>query len=117
MMSDDLAQKRARIIMQVRGGTMTAEEGANQLGVSRKTYYEWEKKGLSALMDALEDKDVGRPQTSQEDPEKEALKKQLAEAQKELCVARESMHVRRVLDMYEAKRARDAEACAKKKQK
>jgi len=44
-MSDDLAQKRARIIMQVRGGTMTAEEGANQLGVSRKTYYEWEKKG------------------------------------------------------------------------
>jgi len=41
-------------------------------GVSRKTYYEWEKKGLSALMDALEDKDVGRPQTSQEDPEKEA---------------------------------------------
>jgi len=116
-MSDELAQKRAKIIMQVRGGTMTAEEGANQLGVSRKTYYEWEKKGLSALMDALEDQDVGRPQTSQEAPEKEALKRALAEAQKELCVARESMHVRRVLDLYEAKRARDAQASAKKKQK
>ena len=116
-MSDELAQKRAKIIMQVRGGTMTAEEGANQLGVSRKTYYEWEKKGLCALMDALEDKDVGRPQTPLEDPEKEALKRALAEAQKELCVARESMHVRRVLDMYEAKRAKDAEHSAKKKQR
>ena len=116
-MSDDLAQKRAKIIMQVRGGTMTAEEGANQLGVSRKTYYEWEKKGLSAMMDALVDKDVGRPQMLQEDPEKEALKKRLAETEKELCVARESMHVRRVLDMYEAKCARDAERNAKKKQK
>jgi predicted site-specific integrase-resolvase len=116
-MSDDLAQKRARIIMQVRGGTLTAEEGAEQLGVSRKTYYEWEKKGLSAMMDALVDKDVGRPQTPQEDPEKEALKKRLAEAEKELCVARESMHVRRVLDMYEEKCARDAQRSTKKKPK
>jgi|SRR5271157_1762458 len=114
-MSDDLTQKRARIIMQVCGGTMTAEEGAKQLGVSRKTYYQWEKKGLSAMMEALVDKDVGRPQTSQEDPEKEALKKRLAEMEKELCVARGSIHVRRVLDLYEAKCARDAERSAKKK--
>jgi Transposase len=116
-MTDDLAQKRAKIIMQVRGGIITAEEGANQLGVSRKTYYEWEKKGLSAMMEALEDKDVGRPQAAQEDPEKEALKKRLAETEKELCVARESIHVRRVLDMYEAKCARDAKRSAKKKRK
>jgi len=96
---------------------MTAEEGACQLGVSRKTYYEWEKKGLLGMMDALVDKDVGRPQTLQEDPEKEALKRHLAETEKELCVARESMHVRRVLDMYEAKCARDAQRSAKKKRK
>jgi len=101
--------------MQVRGGRMTAEEGANQLGVSRKTYYEWEKKGLSAMMGALADGEVGRPETPQEDPEKEALKKRLAEMEKELCVARESIHVRRVLDMYEAKCAKDAERSAKKK--
>ena len=116
-MSNDQAQKRAKIIMLVRGGAMTAEEGANQLKVSRKTYYEWEKKGLAAMMDALVDKDAGRPQMPQEDPEKEALKKRLAETEKELCVARESMHVRRVLDMYEAKCARDAERSAKKKPK
>jgi predicted site-specific integrase-resolvase len=116
-MSDEPAQKRAKIIMQVRGGVITAEEGANQLGVSRKTYYEWEKKGLVAMMNALVDKDVGRPQTPLEDPEKEALKKKLAETQKELCVARESMYVRRVLDMYEAKCAGDAKRSAKKKRK
>jgi transposase-like protein len=114
-MLDELAQKRARIIMQVCGGMLTAEEGANQLGVSRKTFYEWEKKGLSAMMEALVDGNVGRPQTSQEDPEKDALKKRLAEMEKELCVARESMHVRRVLDMYEEKCAKDAQRSAKKK--
>jgi len=116
-MSDELAQKRARIIMQVRGGMMTAEEGANQLGVSRKTYYEWEKKGLSAMMGALVDQDAGRPQTPLEDPETEALKRRLVELEKELCVARESMHVRRVLDLYEEKRAQDAQRSVKKKQR
>jgi len=116
-MSDELAQKRAKIIMRVRGGAMTAEEGAKALGVSRKTYYEWEKKGLCAMMDALVDQDAGRPQTPPEDPETEALKRHLAEVEKELCVARESMHVRRVLDLYEEKRARDAQRSAKKKQR
>jgi hypothetical protein len=66
-------------------------------------------------MAALADGDAGRPQTPSEDPEKEALKKRLAETEKELCVARESIHVRRVLDMYEAKCAKDAERSAKKK--
>jgi transposase-like protein len=116
-MSDERAQKRARIIMQVRGGAMTAQQGAKQLGVSRKTYYEWEKKGLSAMMEALEDGDAGRPQAAQQDAEKEALKKHLAEMEKELCVARESIYVRRVLDMYEAKRAQDVKPSGKKKQK
>ena len=114
-MPGDLAQKRARIIMQVRSGAITAEEGARQLGVSRKTYYEWEKRGLVGMMDALVNLDAGRPQGPLEDPEKEALKKKLAEMEKELCVARESLYVRRVLDDYAAKRAEDARRGAKKK--
>ena len=116
-MSDELAKRRALIIMDVRSGKMTAEAGAEKLGVSRKTYYEWEKKGLSAMMEALLDGEAGRPETSQEDPEKEALKRTLAETQKELCVARESIYVRRVLDDYAAKRAEDARRGAKKKQR
>jgi transposase-like protein len=114
-MTDDRARQRAKIIMQVCSGAMTAVEGARQLGVSRKTYYEWENRALKAVTDAMEDREAGRPQTAQEDAEKEALKLALAETQKELCVARESIYVRRVLDDYAAKRAEDARRGAKKK--
>jgi len=34
---------------------MTATEAAKQLGVSRKTYYKWEQRGLEALLDGLQD--------------------------------------------------------------
>jgi transposase-like protein len=114
-MADDRARQRAKIIMQVCSGAMTAVEGARQLGVSRKTYYEWENRALTAMSEAMEDREAGRPETAQEDPEKEALKRALAETQKELCVARESLYVRRVLDDYAAKRVEDAERGAKKK--
>ena len=114
-MTDDRARERAKIIMQVCGGTMSAVEGARLLGVSRKTYYEWENRALKAVTDAMVDREAGRPETVQEDPEKEALKRALAEMRKELCVARESLYVRRVLDDYAAKRAEDARRGAKKK--
>ena len=116
-MTDDRARQRAKIIMQVCSGAMTAVEGARQLGVSRKTYYEWEDRALTAMSEAMENREAGRPETAPEDPEKEALKRTLAETQKELCVARESIYVRRVLDDYAAKRAEDARRGAKKKPK
>jgi transposase-like protein len=114
-MADDRARQRAKIIMQVCSGAMTAVEGARQLGVSRKTYYEWENRALKAVTDAMEEREAGRPQMVREDAEKDALKRALAETQKELCVARESLYVRRVLDDYAAKRAEDARRGAKKK--
>jgi len=116
-MTDDRARMRAKIIMQVCSGAMTAVEGARQLGVSRKTYYEWENRALKAVTDAMVDREAGRPEIAPEDTEKEALKRTLAETQKELCVARESLYVRRVLDDYAAKRAEDARRGAKKKPK
>jgi transposase-like protein len=48
--------------MKVRCGLMTAAEAARQLGVSRKTYYKWEQRGLSALLDGLSDQPPGRPE-------------------------------------------------------
>ncbi|WP_425603756.1 transposase [Coraliomargarita parva] len=42
---------------------MSATDAARQLGVSRKTYYQWEKKALEAMMGALEDGTGGRPST------------------------------------------------------
>lgn len=54
-------RKRAEVIMKVRCGLLSATQAAKELGVSRKTYYKWEKRGLSALLDGLAEKDSGRP--------------------------------------------------------
>ena len=68
---------RAELIMKVRCGLMTAAQAAKQLGVSRKTYYKWEQRGLSALLDGLSDQSPGRPE-KQEDPKQTVLENQLS---------------------------------------
>jgi transposase len=50
------ARLRAAVVFAVRSGQITAEEGARRLGVSRKTYYEWEQRALAAMTGALESK-------------------------------------------------------------
>lgn len=72
---------------------MTAVDAAKILGVSRKTYYKWEKRGLSGLVNALDARLNGRPETSQEELEKQGLqdeisrlKEQNALLQKQLCL-------------------------------
>ena len=91
-MSDDkdleLARKRAEVIFAVRSGQITAEEGARRLGVSRKTYYEWENRALEAMTGALEDRASGRPGTPK-DEERERLQNEIAALQNELFVARD----------------------------
>jgi transposase len=75
------ALKRAEMIMKVRCGLMTAKEAANQLGVSRKTYYIWERRGLTALLEGVGDQKAGRPRK----PEREFfLEKRLAQSQAEI---------------------------------
>ena len=75
------ALQRAEMIMKVRCGLMTASEAANQLGVSRKTYYKWERRGLAALLEGVGDQKVGRPRK----PERDSfLEKRLAQSQAEI---------------------------------
>ena len=57
------ARQRAEIIMKVRCGLMTATQAAQLLGVSRKTYYKWEQRGLAALLEGVQDQPGGRPET------------------------------------------------------
>ena len=100
-METDRARLRAEVILLVRNGTISASEGAKRLGVSRKTYYEWEHKGLSALMDALTDWAAGRPAMAQEDPELPALRNRIAALEKEVEAAKQTAEVRKVLELYE----------------
>ena len=75
------ALQRAEMIMKVRCGLMTASQAARQLGVSRKTYYKWEKRGLGALLESLGDQKAGRPGK----PQRESLlEKQLVQSQVEI---------------------------------
>ncbi len=100
-----LARERALVILQVRSGALTATEGAKLLGVSRKTYYEWEEKSLKAMAQALENHAAGRP-PSPTDPEKEALREQIRELEKELDLAKKTIEVKELLGAYEEFRDR-----------
>jgi len=61
---------------------MTATEAAKQLGVSRKTYYKWEQRGLEALLDGLEDRDAGRPEAPLEQELQEQFEREREELQR-----------------------------------
>jgi len=97
---EELARKRAAVVFAVRSGQITAEEGAHRLGVSRKTYYEWERRALEAITEALEDRAPGRPSTPK-DEEKQLLQDQITELQNKLFVAEKTVEVRDMLHAYE----------------
>lgn len=60
---------------------MTATQASQLLGVSRKTYYKWEQRGLAALLEGVQDQEGGRPETPAEQTQKAAVEKELKELQ------------------------------------
>ncbi len=91
-----LARQRAQLIMQVRSGILTAEAAARQLQISRKTYYKWERRALRAMVEALGNRDQGRPPQPR-DPEKAALRRQMTELQAKLAVLEQTEQLRQLL--------------------
>jgi transposase len=96
---EEIARQRALVILQVRSGALTAKEGAERLGISRKTYYEWEEKSLRAMALALENRPAGRP-TVTVDEEKEALRERIQELEKKLYLAEKTIEVKEILAAY-----------------
>ena len=96
----ELARERALVILQVRSGALTVKEGAKLLGVSRKTYYEWEEKSLKAMALALENRPAGRPPAAV-DEEKETLRERVRELEKKLDLAEKTIEVKELLGAYE----------------
>jgi len=101
-----LARERALVILQVRSGALTAKEGAKLLGVSRKTYYEWEEKSLKAMALALENHPAGRPPVPV-DEEKETFRERIRELEKKLDLAEKTIEVKEMLGAYEEFRGKD----------
>ena len=90
------ARRRAALIVQVQCGQITATEAAAQLGVSRKTYYAWEKRALAALVASQQDRPGGRPATPR-DPEKEMLQQRTQELQDQARVLEQTLAIRQQL--------------------
>jgi transposase len=90
------ARQRASVILQVRSGQISASEGARLLGISRKTYYQWEKRALKGMLQQLEEQAPGRPR-KQTDSKLEAIRKKIARLEAQLKVANQTAQVRAIL--------------------
>ena len=98
-----LARQRAQLIMQVRSGLLSAQKAARQLGISRKTYYKWERRALAAMVEALSNREHGRPPRPI-DPEKEVLQRQTEELQAKIQVLEQTARIRQALEQPDKKK-------------
>lgn len=105
MTAKQTALSRAEMILKVRTGQMTARAAAVTLGVSRKTYYEWERKGLKAMLEKLQDEKPGRP-SSQEPPQVEALKEEVRTLTTKLEEMAQTAELRLMLRLLERRDAK-----------
>jgi transposase len=96
-----LARRRAELIVQVRSGLLTATEAARQLGVSRKTYYQWEQRALSGMVEALQAKTGGRP-CRPRDPQREQMQKRMSELEAQERMREQLEHIRSELKQAES---------------
>ena len=99
---DPMAQKRADLIIQARSGKITAVEAARQLGVSRKTFYKWERRALEAMVQAVSDREGGRP-LQERDEEKALLRARIAELEEEMHERDQADRVREAFSQVEKK--------------
>ncbi len=94
------SELRASLILQVRSGQMTAEQAAQQLGISRQAFYKWEKRALKALLNALQDRPAGRPKGTT-DPEKNQLKSRVEQLERQVRLYEQRDNLRQLLKQME----------------
>ena len=92
---DAKAKLRAQTLLDVLAGKITATQAAERLGVSRKTWHEWQDRGLSAMTEAMQDRPTGRP-LLERNPEKERLE---AELRRKERLVEELERSRRILSL------------------
>lgn len=93
---DAKARQWIEAILEVSAGMMTASKAAEVLGVSRKTYYKWEKRALEGMLAGLCDRSSGRP-GSGVDGEKQSMIKEIQRLKKELALKKHGEEIRRKL--------------------
>src|SRR6266849_7934503 len=109
------AQQRAEVIFKVLSGQLTATAAAQMLGISRQQYYQWEKRALEALLQALEDQPTGRPK-GQTDPEKQTLQRRVEQLEQQVQDYERKEKLHRLVNEWEESRS-DRDLPAKKNPK
>ncbi len=101
------SELRASLILQVRSGQITAQQAAEQLGISRQAFYKWEKRALKALLNALQDQPPGRPKGTT-DPEKDQLQSRVEQLERQVRLYEERDQIRALLKQMESRDDRDS---------
>ncbi len=93
---ENLVRLRAQLIVAVRSGQISAKEAAARLGVSRKTYYKWEKRALNGMVEALSDRVRGRA-LAPVDREKQTLREKTERLEKTVKALERTLKIREQL--------------------
>lgn len=108
------ARRRAEIIMKVRSGFITATEGAALLGVSRKTYYKWENRAFKGMLNELEQKPPGRPETPDHEITETELRDRIKKLEKEKQLLEKQMELKDLVHQIKLDDALQRQAPARK---
>jgi transposase-like protein len=108
------ARLRAELIVQVRSGALTAAAAARRLGVSRKTYYKWERRALAGMMGALGQRSGGRPPVPV-DEEKARLAREIAQLRRKLLLAEQRLAIQELMRQESAAGGGERSGGTKKK--
>lgn len=92
------SRRRIELIFMVKTGQLTATEAARQMGVSRKTYYKWEKRVMEAGLRAAEGSTLEQSEQTlekEQEIEKERLRKEGAELRRQIAEMEKEIAKRR----------------------
>ena len=83
---------RSQTLLDVTAGRKTSKEAAQALGVSRKTWHAWQRRGLEAMLEGLSRRPPGR-RALPADPEKEALRRRVSELEARIAGLERSLRI------------------------
>jgi hypothetical protein len=71
------------------------------MGLSRKSYYQWEQRALAALLEAVQPQPAGHPSLTP-DPEKEALRQRVAHLEQQVAELEQVNQLRQIVQQIMA---------------
>lgn len=95
MTDDPKTMKRVQVILAHLSGRINATEAARELGVSRKTFYQWLDRAREGMFQALMDRPGGRP-PEPVDEEKESLRSEVEALTKDRALLEGRLRIQEV---------------------